>query len=130
MVSRKKVMAIEKPEKLERLEDLGLCLEEGKALLAKLQTLLVTQQVERDQATRTPCAECGQCRGIKDYRLRHFDTVFGRVVVRRARLMCGNQACRARTERALPELRGRSTPEFDALRAKFSALLPYRVARR
>lgn len=130
VVSRRKVMTIEKPEKLERLEDLGLCLEEGKALLAQLQTLLVTQQVERDQATRTPCAECGQCRHIKDYRLRRFDTVFGRVVVRRARLMCGSQACRAGTERALPELRGRSTPEFDVLRAKFSALLPYRVARR
>jgi hypothetical protein len=130
VVSRKKVMVIEKPEKLERLEDLGLCLEEGKALLAQLQTLLVSQQVERDQVTRTPCAECGHCRHIKDYRLRRFDTVFGRVTVRRARLMCKNQACRAGTERTLPELRGRSTPEFDALRAKFSALLPYRVARR
>lgn len=130
MVSRKKVMAIERPEQLQRLEDLGLKLEEGKTLLAALQQLLVAQQCERDQDTRTPCPACGQRRRIKDYRRRCFDTVFGRVAVRRARFACGHHACKAGTERALPGLRGRSTPEFDALRAKFSALLSYRVARR
>ena len=56
VVHRRTEMTIEKPEKLKRLEDLGPCLEEGKALLAKLQTLLVSQQCERDQETYPPCA--------------------------------------------------------------------------
>ncbi len=34
VVSRRKVMALDRPEHLESLEDLGLRLEDGKALLA------------------------------------------------------------------------------------------------
>ena len=74
VVSRKKVIALERPEKLQSLGDLGLRLEEGKAVVAAIQKLLVTQQCERHDETRTHCAECGKRRRIKDYRLRPFDT--------------------------------------------------------
>ena len=129
-ISRRKVRTLKRPEKLQSLEDLGLRLDDGKERLAALQKLLVAQQVEQDHDTRPPCPGCGKHRCSKDYRMRHFDTVFGQVVIRRARFVCGQNDCNAGTERALPGLRGRATPEFDALRAKFSARLPYRVARR
>ncbi len=129
VVSCRKVMALDRPEHLESLEDLGLRLEDGKAFLAELQALVVARQFERDQERRAACAGCGSRQRIKDYRLRHFDTVFGRVSVRRPRfecVRCNHQGC---TKRTAAGLCGRSTPEFDALRAKLAAHLPYRVAR-
>ena len=128
VVSHTKVMKLDRPARLESLDDLGLRLADGKALLASIQNMIVAKQSERDIQARSVCPRCGARRRIKDYRTRQVDTVFGRVPLRRARFRCVR--CHDRHIETVPDrLRGRSTPEFHALRAKLAAHVPYRVAR-
>ncbi|MGI9336652.1 MAG: hypothetical protein ACR2RL_26165, partial [Gammaproteobacteria bacterium] len=125
VISRRAVMTRNRPETIRRLEDLGLDLEDGKALLADLQAAVVEGQFERDNSARATCLGCGAKRRLKGYRRRTFDTVYGRVTARRARYQCTHCQHQSEAER----LTGRSTPELNSLRAKWAAHLPYRVAR-
>lgn len=75
VVSRRKVTALNRPEHINDLDDLGLRLEDGKALLAELQALVVERQFEHDQGKRSTCTHCGTRQRLKDYRPRKFDTV-------------------------------------------------------
>jgi|GEM_PF-2419686 len=118
-----RIMTLDRPARVEGLEDVGLRLAEGKALLAETQKRIVTRQFVSDRQARSTCPGCGEVRRLKDYRPRRFHTVFGSVVVRRARLKCTR--C-PRTDDG-DALDGHSTPELDSLRAKLAAHLPYRV---
>jgi hypothetical protein len=65
---------------------------------------------------------CGKHQTIKDYRPRTVDTLFGRITARCPRFTCSQCGLAS-----LPKL-GRSTTEFDEVRAKLAAHLPFRVA--
>ena len=69
-MDRREVAAIDRPPELTRLEDLGLSLDEGKAILAELQATVIEQQFERDRDVRAPCGCCGRRRRINDHRAR------------------------------------------------------------
>src|SRR5579863_5170554 len=105
-----KIMTLDRPARVDRLDDLGLRLAEGKALLAETQKRIVTRQFASERQARSTCPGCGEVQRLKDYRPRRFHTVFGSVVVRRARLKCA-----------------RWPLDAGALRAKLAAHLPYRV---
>jgi hypothetical protein len=130
VVGRSKIATLDRPGKLESLDDLGLRLADAKTLLASIQAEVVTRQIEHDAEQRSRCPGCGKRRRLKDYRPRQFDTLFGRIEVRLPRFDgpdCGcEDVCIQNT--APSALSGRSTPEYDAMRAKLAAHLPYRVA--
>lgn len=122
-VCGQEVATFDIPARLEHLRDFGLTLDDGKAILAAVQQTVVGEQIAADTQARRTCDGCGSRRHVKDHRQRTIDTVFGRTKVRPPRLVCR----RCQTTNSLP--RGRSTPEFDELRAMLSAQLPYRPAR-
>lgn len=130
VVSRSKIATLNRPGKLESLDDLGLRLADAKPLLASIQSEIVTHQVQQDAETRVQCPECGKRRRVKDYRPRHFHTLFGSIQVRVPRFVCPVAGCAGVCAQSPfgEALTGRSTPEYDATRAKLAAQLPYRVA--
>jgi len=130
VVGRSKIATLDRPGKLESLDDLGLRLADAKPLLANIQAEVVSGQIAHDAEQRSRCADCGKHRRLKDYRPRQFDTLFGRIEVRVPRFDGPDCGCDdASIQNAAPSaLSGRSTPEYDAMRAKLAAQLPYRVA--
>ena len=81
VVHRSKTATLDRPTHLESLDDLGLRLADAKTLLARIQTEMVTRQIEHDAKDRSHCPTCGKPRCLKDYRPRKFDTLFGRIEV-------------------------------------------------
>src|SRR4051794_16191232 len=75
---------------------------------------------------RPACQACGAACRVKDYRPRRIATLFGTVTVRLPRFRCAS--CRGDQAGIEWPPQCRSTPEFDQIRAQFSAFLPYRVA--
>jgi hypothetical protein len=61
------------------LAELGLTLAEGRSLLAKVQTELISQQVQRWLAGQTHCENCGAALRHKDSRSTVLRTVYGKV---------------------------------------------------
>src|SRR5690349_2014337 len=120
------VLEIERPGDLGDLADLGLTHAQGKELLARVQQAVVAGQ-SRDHAARRPaCRTCGAACRLKDYRPRRIATLFGPVTVRLPRFRCAG--CDEAEAGIDWPAHGRSTPELDQLRARYAALLPYRVA--
>ena len=106
------------------IEQLGLSLDQGKAILAAIQSTVITLQSAAlaDHAKARARSETGVT--LKDYRLRRIDTVYGRAEIRVPRLERHGvlEAC---TD--WPPHR-RSTTEFDKLRMTLSAWMSYRAA--
>src|ERR1700704_284253 len=65
---------------------LGLSIAEGKAIVAALQTAMVTAQVERHGEALRPCPHCTRRRTTKGYYTSIFRSVFGQVPMRVRRL--------------------------------------------
>jgi hypothetical protein len=130
VVSRTEVATLDRPRCLESLEDLGLRLADAKPMLASIQREIVTQQIKQDAARQSSCPDCGEGRQVKDYRVRRFDTLFGRIEVRVPRFVCPTPGCAGACAQSASAaaLKGRSTPEYAATRAKLAAQLPYRQA--
>ncbi len=113
--------------------DLGLTLAEGRALLAKVQSILVSQQTAGWMASQLACCRCGSVLAHKDSRSIVMRTVFGKVEVPSPRLWACSCAGEQREPRrsmsplckAVPK---RVTPELEYLQAKWAAHLPYRQA--
>src|SRR5271154_1903469 len=115
--AEQKVIEIARPNRLSHLADVGMSLEEGKHILARIQSVIAAAQADRESVARRICTDCGASRRLKDYRTRRIDTVFGRVSLRIART---SERCNhGIADPGLPS--GRSTPEFDDLRAKLAA---------
>jgi hypothetical protein len=113
--------------------DLGLNLAEGRALLAKAQSALVSQQVASWISGQMSCCRCGAVLAHKDSRSIVVRTVFGKVELTSPRLW----ACSCATKRGAPRrsvsplckaVHQRVTPELEYLQAKWAAHLPYRQA--
>src|SRR3954471_13437894 len=120
------VLEIDRPGNLDDLADLGLRLPDGKQLLSQVQQAVVAAQCRDHAAQRPPCRACGAACRVKDYRPRRIATLFGMVTVRLPRFRCAG--CRADQAGIEWPPQCRSPPEFDQIRAQFSAFLPYRVA--
>src|SRR3954463_4536665 len=118
------VLEIDRPGNLDDLADLGLRLPDGKQLLSQVQQAVVAAQCRDHAAHRPACRACGAACRVKDYRPRRMATLFG--TVRLPRFRCAG--CRADQAGIEWPPQCRSTPEFDQIRAQFSAFLPYRVA--
>src|ERR1700693_5818828 len=67
------------------LADPGLSLAEGRSLLAKEQTGLISKQVQRWLASQPHCESCGAALRHKDSRSTVLRTVYGKVTVERPR---------------------------------------------
>ena len=118
---------------LERLSagEIGFSVEDGKAIMAHLQQVVVNQQCEAYVLTRRFCMDCEGFRRIKDYSKRKIRTVFGRVEVRNPRIM-NCQHCLPHFCGAWVALRDicpdQATPELMERSARLGSLLPYRKA--
>ncbi len=110
-------------------EDVGLQLADAKPILARLQKIVVREQLERYCETVRPCPRCHRRRHLKDYRSRRFDTVFGRLGVRAPRFdgcpHCGERLIASPVSELLPD---RVNPKLRHLQTQFAARLPYRQA--
>ena len=83
------------------LAGLGLTLAEGRSLLAKVQTRLVSRHVQPWLAGQTHCENCGTAFRHKDSRSTAQRTVYGKVTINSPRLWsCARQGT-ARTEQRL-----------------------------
>ena len=122
-VSRRKVISLERSDRIKSADDVGLRLDEAKQLLASVQRAVAASQFRRDDERRAICGTCGHRQSIKDYRARAIDTLFGRVDVR-----CPRYRCRRCALTVAPPSLSRATSEFDTIRASLAAHLPYRVA--
>lgn len=112
--------------------ELGLTLEQGKALLAQLQGSILRHQIEEISAASPTCPCCGRSRPVHDYRPRVLDTLFGRFRLRiPRRRKC---SCRLGEADALSPfaqvLRDRAAPELRRLQAELGARHSFREAAR
>jgi hypothetical protein len=106
------------------IEQLGLNLEQGKALMAAIQNAVISVQATAlaEHAKSIVRSEPGVI--VKDYRLRRIQTVYGSAELRVPRLQRGGvvELCTDWPSHC------RSTPEFDDLRMTLAAWMSYRAA--
>jgi hypothetical protein len=81
ILERELVSSVERPASGIGLEEIGLELEEGKAMLRKVQARIVQTQVDVLSAAHRRCFRCGRNQPVKDLRTRTARTVFGTVEV-------------------------------------------------
>ena len=123
------VAAIERPDGALPIDELGLRLEDAKAILAAIQ-LAVAETQARDLARRErPCPCCGTPRRLKDHRTIRVRTPFGPSSRCRARAAgdadaSPSPASPRRSFAALPE---RVTPDLLELEARWASLMAYGV---
>jgi hypothetical protein len=120
------VMAINRPDGLGDVANLGLTLAEAKLLLAQVQQQLVAEQANAHATFRPDCRSCGGTCHVKDWEPHRIATLFGEVRLKLPRFLCAGCDCGA-TDVSWPS-HCRSTPELNQLQARLSALMPYRVA--
>ena len=75
------VSRVERPASGIEPEEIGLILEEGKAVLLKVQARIVQTQADMLGAGHRGCFRCGRSQRVKDLRTRTVRTVFGTVEV-------------------------------------------------
>jgi hypothetical protein len=113
--------------------DLGLTLAEGRALLAQIQSLLVSEQTAGWMKSQLTCRRCGSMLAHKDAGSIVLRTVFGKIDVPGPRLWtCNCAAKQGQPRRSVSPLckavRQRVTPELEYLQVRWAAHLPYRQA--
>ena len=126
---------IERPVAEGTLADLGLALAEAKALLAKLQGIMVQSQAAAYAACHRVCPHWRVPHPLKDRRTRRLQTLFGTVEVKAPRF----RACRccplAPMEAVVSSpvcrlLTARGTPELERVQAELGARTSFREAAR
>jgi hypothetical protein len=127
---------LSRPAKMICGEGVGLMLEDARAILKRLQTAIVVDQVEEISRTSRACPDCQIQRRIHDYRVRKLDTLFGRITVRAPRVRhCRCEATDHGTtgspqsilSHVLPD---RATPELRRLHADLGSRHSFREAAR
>ncbi len=111
--------------------EIGLSVDDGKKLIAALQTVVVSQEADTYTLFRRICPDCGVLRPVKDYTTRRIRTVFGTVEVRNPRwMLCRN--CHPAFAVAFAPLQeicpDRATAELTELTARLGSMMPYRKA--
>jgi hypothetical protein len=126
---RREVLSIERSELA--METLGMNLNEGKALLARVQDFVIAQQVHEDLERRRTCPHCGERYTGKDSGSTTVSTVFGRVEVPNPRWnRCSCQTEGPKTFRPMRTwLHAQTSPEMLYLETKWASRIPFaRVA--
>jgi hypothetical protein len=116
-------------------DEIGLMLDEAKALLAELQRRMVESQIEEKVACMRVCTRCFRSQPIRDRRTRRLQTLFGTVRVEAPRIQLCAYVDKAPFEEVsfspladlLPE---RCTPELRRLQAELGARHSFREAAR
>ena len=132
MGAQSKIVAVVERQD-QSVANFGLTLAEGRALLAEVQSMLVSQQAAGWMAGQLACRRCGSVLAHKDRRSIVMRTVFGKVEVPSPRLLaCSCTAKRGEPRRSVSPLckamPQRVTSELEYLQAKWAAHLPYRQA--
>ncbi len=117
------------------LADLGLALAEAKAILAKLQRIMVQSQAAEYVACHRVCPHCRVPRPLKDRRSRRLRTLFGTVEVEAPRFRvcrcCPPTHATAGTfSPVCALLTARGTPELARVEAELGARTSFREAAR
>ncbi len=131
-VKTTELVTFSRPAVVSTLAEVGLMLDETKALLAKLQASMLCCQVAEYAAHHRACAACGMMQPLKDRRTRRLQTLFGTVEVEAPRF----KACRCRPS-ATQELArtvspvcallsARCTPELERVQAELGARTSFR----
>lgn len=111
--------------------DIGLSIDDGKKIMAALQSAVVGHEAQTYSLFRRVCPDCHTFRSVKDYTTRRIRTVFGTVKVRNPRwMLCqdcypGMVAAFAPLKEICPD---RATPELMELTARLGSMMPYRPA--
>ncbi len=111
--------------------DIGLSIDDGKKIMATLQSAVVSHEAETYALFRRVCPDCHMFRPVKDYTTRRIRTVFGIVEVRNPRwMLCrdcypGMDSAFAPLKEICPD---RATPEMMELTARLGSMMPYRQA--
>jgi hypothetical protein len=111
--------------------EIGLSVDDGKKIMAALQTAVVSQEADTYTLLRRICPDCGVLRPVKDDTTRRLRTVFGTVEVRNPRwMLCrdchpGFALAFAPFSEICPD---RATPELTELTARLGSMMPYRQA--
>ena len=110
-----------------RPETLGLTLDEGKELLARIQETMVTQQAADYVEEQRACPHCGKRRGNKGKHELVYRSLFGKLQIISPRLYtCTCQPQESRSFSPLAELLPeRTAPEFLYLQSKWVSLVSY-----
>jgi hypothetical protein len=108
-------------------DTLGLQLAEAKEVLAKMQEVVVEEQVSACLAAKVPCPHCGRPRRHKDERSIAVRSLFGTLRLPSPRWQhCPCQPNERQSFSPLAEiLPSRTTPELLYLEAKFAGLMSY-----
>jgi hypothetical protein len=118
------IAMIERPDEISPA-NVGLTIEEGKAILGSLQNEIVTAQVQQHGVNIRSCPRCGSAFRTKGYRAT-LRSVYGKVGMRIRRLRgCSCSGSQARSFSTLFTNKNPSTPELRYLTAKMAALLPF-----
>jgi len=134
-VKTTELVTFSRPAVVSTLAEVGLMLNETKALLARLQASVLCGQVAEYAAHHRACAACGVLQPLKDRRTRRLQTLFGTVEVEAPRC----KLCRCRLTTPLAEvtvspvcalLTARCTPELERVQAELGARTSFRDAAR
>lgn len=113
--------------------DIGLSIDDGKKIMAALQSAVVNHETETYSLLRRVCPNYRTFRRVKNYTTRRIRTVFGIEEVRNSRWMLCRD-CHPGVIVAfapLNEIRpDRATPEMMELTARLGSIIPYRQAAR
>jgi uncharacterized C2H2 Zn-finger protein len=119
------IAMIERPDEISPA-NVGLTIEEGKAILGSLQNEIVTAQVQQHGVNIRSCPRCGSAFRTKGYYRATLRSVYGKVGMRIRRLRgCSCSGSQARSFSTLFTNKNPSTPELRYLTAKMAALLPF-----
>ncbi len=120
------LVTISRPGVVSTLAEVGLMLDESKALLAKLQASMLCGQVAAYAAHHRACAACGALQSLKERRTRRLQTLFGTVEAEAPRF----KLCRCRQSAPMAEvtvalvcalLAASCTPEAERVQAELGA---------
>ncbi len=134
-VKTTELVTFSRPAVVSTLAEIGLMLDETKALLARLQASMLCGQVAKYAAHHRVCAACGMLQRFKDRRMRRLQTLFGTVEVEAPRF----KVCRCRQPAPMAEvtvspvcalLTARCTPELERVQAELGARTSFRDAAR
>src|SRR3984885_57638 len=119
------IAMIERPVEISPA-NVGLTIEEGKAILESLQNEVVTAQVQQHGVNIRSCPQCGTAFRTKGYYRSTLRSVYGKVGMRIRRLRgCSCSGSQARSFSTLFTNKNPTTPELRYLTAKMAALLPF-----
>jgi hypothetical protein len=106
------------------VQSLGLSLAQAKAILTRLQTEIVEQQITRLSNRQRLCQHCGEKRKLKDFHEIHYCSLFGEVAMRMPRW----RACACCTECAVTnddKRRRWISAELEFVQSQLAATIPY-----